>query len=46
MVNPENYQKEVRDFHVVHSELVIYHLRGILTDKGIKQLEKLLNKNQ
>ncbi len=46
MVNPENYQKEVRDFHVVHSELVIYHLRGILTEKGLKQLEKLQLKNQ
>lgn len=41
MVNPENYQKEVRDFHTVHSELVIYHLRGICTEKGLKQLEKL-----
>jgi AcrR family transcriptional regulator len=43
MVNPENYQKEVRDFHTVHQELVMYHLRGICTDKGLKQLEKLQN---
>ena len=43
MVNPENYQKEVRDFHTVHQELVIYHLRGICTEKGLKQLEKLQN---
>jgi TetR/AcrR family transcriptional regulator, cholesterol catabolism regulator len=43
MVNPENYQKEVRDFHTVHQELVLYHLHGILTDKGLKQLEKLKN---
>ena len=46
MVNPENYQKEVRDFHIVHQALVMYHLRGILTDKGLKQLEKLQNNNQ
>jgi hypothetical protein len=24
MVNPENYQKEVRDFHTVHSEVSHY----------------------
>lgn len=45
MVNPENYQKEERDFKVVHAELMQYHLHGILTDKGLKQLEKLLNNN-
>lgn len=44
MVNPENYQKEERDFQVVHKELMQYHLHGILTDKGLKQLDKLLNK--
>jgi len=44
MVNPENYQKEERDFKVVHKELMRYHLHGILTDKGLKQLDKLLNK--
>lgn len=46
MVNPENYQKEVRDFHLMHSELVMYHLHGILTEKGLKQLEKLQVKTQ
>ena len=46
MVNPENYQKEIRDFHVMHSELVMYHLHGILTEKGLKQLEKLQVKTQ
>jgi AcrR family transcriptional regulator len=44
MVNPENYQKEIRDFQTLHKELVIYHLRGILTEKGLKQLEKLQKK--
>jgi TetR/AcrR family transcriptional regulator, cholesterol catabolism regulator len=43
MVNPDNYQKEVRDFSVVHRELVTYHLHGILTEKGHKQMEKLLS---
>ncbi|MCU0441766.1 MAG: TetR/AcrR family transcriptional regulator [Bacteroidia bacterium] len=41
MVNPENYQKEVRDFQTVHHELIHYHLHGILTEKGLKQLQKL-----
>jgi AcrR family transcriptional regulator len=45
MVNPENYQKEERDFKVVHKELMQYHLHGILTDKGLKQLDKLLTNN-
>lgn len=43
IVNPENYQKEVRDFHTVHKELIFYHLRGILTEKGLTHLEKLQN---
>jgi TetR/AcrR family transcriptional regulator, cholesterol catabolism regulator len=43
MVNPDNYQKEVRDFATVHHELVTYHLHGILTEKGMKQLEKLIS---
>jgi AcrR family transcriptional regulator len=43
LVNPDNYQKEVKDFHVLHKELVLYHLHGILTEKGIKQLNKLTN---
>jgi TetR/AcrR family transcriptional regulator, cholesterol catabolism regulator len=43
LVNPENYQKEVRDFYTVHHQLVHYHLHGILTEKGLKQLEKLKN---
>lgn len=43
MVNPENYQKEVRDFQTVHHELIHYHLHGILTEKGLKQLQKLTN---
>lgn len=42
MVNPENYQKEVKDFHTVHQELIKYHLRGIATEKGLKQLDKLM----
>lgn len=41
MVNPENYQKEVREFQTVHHELIHYHLHGILTEKGLKQLQKL-----
>jgi AcrR family transcriptional regulator len=45
MVNPEKYHKEERDFKVVHKELMLYHLHGILTDKGLKQLHKLLNTN-
>lgn len=43
MVNPENYSKEERNINVVHKELMLYHLNGILTDKGLKQLDKLLN---
>jgi AcrR family transcriptional regulator len=43
MTNTENYQKEERDFKVVHKELMQYHLHGILTEKGLKQLDKLLN---
>ena len=43
MVNPENYHKEERNFNVVHKELMTYHLHGILTEKGLKQLDKLLN---
>jgi len=45
IVNPENYQKEVKEFHTMHKELIIYHLHGILTDKGMKHLEKLLKAN-
>jgi AcrR family transcriptional regulator len=45
LVNPENYQREERDFKVVHRELMTYHLHGILTDKGLKQLDKLLTNN-
>lgn len=43
MVNPDSYQKEIREFQIVHRELIMYHLHGILTDKGLKQLEKLLS---
>ncbi len=43
MVNPENYSKEDRNINSVHKELMRYHLHGILTDKGLKQLDKLLN---
>lgn len=46
MVNPENYHKEERNFNIVHRELMSYHLHGILTEKGLKQLDKLLNQPQ
>jgi AcrR family transcriptional regulator len=46
MVNPENYYKEERNFNVVHREMMSYHLHGILTEKGLKQLDKLLNQPQ
>lgn len=41
MVNPENYSKDERNINSVYNELLRYHLHGILTDKGLKQLEKL-----
>lgn len=41
MVNPENYTKEIKDVQLVHKELLQYHLHGILTEKGLKQLDKL-----
>jgi hypothetical protein len=39
MINPENYAGHNLEFRKVHTEMILYHLRAICTDKGIKYLE-------
>jgi len=42
MMRPELYQEIITDFHLMHFEIVKYHLRAICTEKGLKKLEKLI----